>query len=80
MLVAKAAAKGNSKMVTLELGGKSPNIIFGDANLDRAIEWSGVGIYCNAGQGIASPLAGLGWLSVFGFAVCCAGLGLRIYV
>lgn len=38
------AAKSNLKNVTLELGGKSPNIIFDDADLDQAIEWATVGI------------------------------------
>ncbi len=41
-LVMEAAAKSNLKRVTLELGGKSPNIVFADADLDEAIEnlWS----------------------------------------
>jgi aldehyde dehydrogenase (NAD+) len=42
--VMEAAAKSNLKNVTLELGGKSPNIIFNDADLDLAIEWSAHGI------------------------------------
>jgi aldehyde dehydrogenase (NAD+)/phenylacetaldehyde dehydrogenase len=36
--------------VTLELGGKSPNIILPDADLDRAIKGSFQGIYFNSGQ------------------------------
>lgn len=40
------AAKSNLKDVTLELGGKSPNIIFNDADLDLAIDWSSHGILC----------------------------------
>jgi len=40
----------NLKTVTLELGGKSPNIIFDDADLDQAIKWAAFGIYGNAGQ------------------------------
>ena len=32
------ASEGNLKRVTLELGGKSPNIVFSDANLKRAVE------------------------------------------
>lgn len=33
------AAKSNLKRVTLELGGKSPAVIFDDANLQNAVEW-----------------------------------------
>jgi acyl-CoA reductase-like NAD-dependent aldehyde dehydrogenase len=38
------------KRVTLELGGKSPNIILPDAELERAIKGSYLGIYYNSGQ------------------------------
>jgi acyl-CoA reductase-like NAD-dependent aldehyde dehydrogenase len=38
------------KRVTLELGGKSPNIILSDADLDRAVKGSFYGIYDNSGQ------------------------------
>lgn len=44
------AARGNLKTVTLELGGKSPNIIFPDANLDNAIPGSALGVFWNSGQ------------------------------
>ena len=44
------AAAGNVKKISLELGGKSPNIIFGDANLQGAVMGSLFGIYLNAGQ------------------------------
>jgi len=44
------AATGNLKRVTLELGGKSPVIIFPDANIDKAIEGATRGIFTNAGQ------------------------------
>ena len=43
------AATSNIKKVTLELGGKSPNIIFADANFDVALEFAMFGIF--AGQG-----------------------------
>ena len=43
------AATGNLKKTTLELGGKSPNIIFADADFDVALEYAMFGIY--AGQG-----------------------------
>lgn len=44
------AAAGNLKRVTLELGGKSANIIFPDANLDMAVKAAGSGIFFNSGQ------------------------------
>jgi len=37
--VQEAAAKSNLKRVTLELGGKSPVIVFDDANLEAAAFW-----------------------------------------
>jgi aldehyde dehydrogenase (NAD+) len=46
----EAAARSNLKRVTLELGGKSPNIVFADADLDDAIEGAHAGIFFNQGQ------------------------------
>jgi aldehyde dehydrogenase (NAD+) len=43
-------AASNFKKVTLELGGKSANVIFADANLDRAVRAAASGIFFNAGQ------------------------------
>ena len=40
----EAAAKSNLKKVTLELGGKSPSIVFDDADLDEAVKWAAFGI------------------------------------
>jgi len=48
--IMEASAKSNLKNVTLELGGKSPNIIFDDADLDQAVNWAAFGIYWNHGQ------------------------------
>jgi aldehyde dehydrogenase (NAD+) len=48
--ILQAAAKSNLKKVTLELGGKSPNIIFDDADIENAISWVNFGIYFNHGQ------------------------------
>ena len=45
-----AAAAGDLKRVTLELGGKSPTIVFADADLDRAITAAAMGIFFNTGQ------------------------------
>lgn len=44
------AAGDNLKKVTLELGGKSPNIIFPDADLAKAIPGSAYGVFFNSGQ------------------------------
>ena len=44
------AAAGNLKKVSLELGGKSPNIVFQDANLDAAIGEAASAIFFNQGQ------------------------------
>lgn len=48
--ILKAAASSNLKKTTLELGGKSPNIVFNDANLDDAVSWACFGINFNQGQ------------------------------
>ena len=45
-----AAARSNLKKVTLELGGKSPNIVFKDADIESAISWVNFGIFFNHGQ------------------------------
>ena len=42
--IMEAAAKSNLKRVSLELGGKSPSIIFDDADLDVAIEQNSMGV------------------------------------
>jgi phenylacetaldehyde dehydrogenase len=44
------AAAGNLKKVTLELGGKSPNVVFKDADLDAAIPGAAGAIFFNHGQ------------------------------
>ncbi|KAJ9114078.1 hypothetical protein QFC22_005898 [Naganishia vaughanmartiniae] len=49
-MVMKAAAASNLKTVTLELGGKSPNIIFDDADVEQAVRWAAFGIFLNHGQ------------------------------
>jgi len=48
--IMESAARSNLKNVTLELGGKSPNIIFADADLDLAVGWAAHGIFYNQGQ------------------------------
>jgi acyl-CoA reductase-like NAD-dependent aldehyde dehydrogenase len=45
-----ARAASTLKLTTFELGGKSPNIVFGDANLDIAVQRSAYGIFSAAGQ------------------------------
>ncbi|KAE8155244.1 aldehyde dehydrogenase [Aspergillus avenaceus] len=44
------AAKSNLKRCTLELGGKSPAVVFDDANLDNAVHWCVNGLTTNSGQ------------------------------
>nr|XP_015222024.1 PREDICTED: retinal dehydrogenase 1 [Lepisosteus oculatus] len=45
-----AAGNSNLKRVTLELGGKNPNIVFADADLDHAVEQAHHGLFFNQGQ------------------------------
>ncbi|XP_050013437.1 aldehyde dehydrogenase, cytosolic 2 isoform X3 [Alexandromys fortis] len=49
-LIKEAAGKSNLKRVTLELGGKSPCIVFADADLDSAVEFAHQGVFCHQGQ------------------------------
>lgn len=49
-LVMTAAAQSNLKRVSLELGGKSPNVVFADADLDAAIEGAYFALFFNQGQ------------------------------
>src|SRR6202167_390902 len=49
-LIMEAAAKSNLKRVTLELGGKSPNIVFADTHMDEAVEGAHFGLFFNHGQ------------------------------
>jgi aldehyde dehydrogenase (NAD+) len=49
-LIAQAAARSNLKRVSLELGGKSPNIVLADADLDAAVEGSFFGLFWFEGQ------------------------------
>lgn len=48
-IIARAAADNLTK-VSLELGGKAPNIIFADADLDQAVNGAMMGIFFNQGQ------------------------------
>ncbi|KAJ3569879.1 hypothetical protein NP233_g4766 [Leucocoprinus birnbaumii] len=48
--ILKAAADSNLKAVTLELGGKSPTIVFDDADVEQAVKWAAQGIFFNSGQ------------------------------
>ncbi|PWY68708.1 ALDH-like protein [Aspergillus eucalypticola CBS 122712] len=45
-----AFAASNTKNITLETGGKSPLLMFNDADLDQAVKWAHVGIMSNQGQ------------------------------
>ena len=47
--IAKAATS-NMKNLTLELGGKSPIIVYDDADIEAAVDWTMVGIFFNQGE------------------------------
>ncbi|CAI5650854.1 unnamed protein product [Oreochromis niloticus] len=49
-LIQKAAGESNLKRVTLELGGKNPNIVFADCDLEYAVEQAHSGLFFNQGQ------------------------------
>uniref|UniRef100_A0AAY4A3T5 aldehyde dehydrogenase (NAD(+)) n=1 Tax=Denticeps clupeoides TaxID=299321 RepID=A0AAY4A3T5_9TELE len=49
-LIQQASGSSNLKKVTLELGGKSPNIILSDANMEEAVEQSHFALFFNQGQ------------------------------
>jgi aldehyde dehydrogenase (NAD+) len=44
------ASAGNIKRLSLELGGKSPDIVFADADLDQAVPGAAMGAFANTGQ------------------------------
>ncbi|MFD1559465.1 aldehyde dehydrogenase family protein [Paraburkholderia silviterrae] len=44
------ASAGNLKRLQLELGGKSPDIVFADADLDKAVPGASMGVFANTGQ------------------------------
>jgi aldehyde dehydrogenase (NAD+) len=44
------AAAGNLKRVSLELGGKSPDVVFADSDLEKSIPGAGMAVFRNAGQ------------------------------
>lgn len=44
------ASAGNLKRLSLELGGKSPNIVFADADLDAAVPAAAIAVFANSGQ------------------------------
>ncbi|KAG1747147.1 putative 1-pyrroline-5-carboxylate dehydrogenase [Suillus paluster] len=48
--IMEAAARSNLKKISLELGGKSPNIIFDDADVEQAVKWAISGIFANQGE------------------------------
>lgn len=48
--IMEAAAKSNLKKVSLELGGKSPQLVFESADIDQAANWAALGILYNTGQ------------------------------
>jgi len=49
-LIMKAAAESNLKRVTLELGGKSPLVVWHDVDLDEAVQIANDAVFANTGQ------------------------------
>jgi aldehyde dehydrogenase (NAD+) len=49
-LIGQMAAASNLKAVTLECGGKSPMLVFDDADIEQAVKWALFGIMYNQGQ------------------------------
>ena len=49
-IIQAAAAKSNLKRVTLELGGKSPVIVFADTDMDLAVQFAHRALFFNQGQ------------------------------
>ncbi|CVL06391.1 related to aldehyde dehydrogenase [Fusarium mangiferae] len=54
-MVQVLAAQSNLKRVTLELGGKSPAVVFDDANLENAVKWAVNALVTNSGQICFAP-------------------------
>ena len=48
--IMRNSAKHNLKRVSLELGGKSPNVILDDADIEKAVVYATQGVFFNAGQ------------------------------
>lgn len=53
------AASSNVKGISLELGGKSPNIIFADADFDTAVDYGLYGMFYNQGEVCSAGSASL---------------------
>lgn len=49
-IIQQGSAANGLKRTTLELGGKSPNIIFSDVDVDVAVEQAHFGLFFNMGQ------------------------------
>ena len=49
-MIQQASGRSNLKNTTLELGGKSPNIVFADSDLDHAVSKSHFALFFNQGQ------------------------------
>ena len=67
------AAADTVKRVALELGGKSPNIVFADADLEKAIKGGIFSCFANTGQSCNAPTRMLVQRSVYDEAVELAG-------
>ena len=75
------ASAGNLKRLTLELGGKSPNIVFPDANMEQAIPAAAMAGFANSGQACIAGSRLYVHRSIFeefAQAVAAFGQGLKI--
>ena len=62
--IMKSAAASNVKKVSLELGGKSPLIIFSDCDLDKAVRVGAQSVFFNKGENCIAAGEGEGWVCV----------------
>ena len=60
------ASQGNMKRLTLELGGKSPDVVFADCDLKAAVPGAAMGVFANTGQSCTAGTRLLIERSIFG--------------
>ena len=63
--VARDVMATSVKRFGLELGGKSPNIVFADADFERAVEGAMIGVFANQGEVCCPRAVGCSWSGPF---------------